>query len=98
MKAVIDLHKFVVASDADGALLFLGAWQRHVEIREAADPGQHGVFDTRPEAQERAAELIRMAEEESPFGCKVPCDDHSRCVGFHPQAWEVRMSVTPAGK
>jgi len=56
------------------------------------------VFDARPEAQERAAELIRMAEEESPFGCKVPCDDHSRCVGFHPQAWEVRMSVTPADK
>lgn len=91
---MIDLRKFVVASNADDALLFLGAWQRHAEIREAAD-GMHGVFDDREAAGEHAAGLIRRAEEESPFGCKVPCDEHSRCVGFHPQVWRVQMSVKP---
>lgn len=91
---MIELRKFVVASNADDALLHLGAWQRHAEIRAAGDE-VCGVFDDREAAGERAAGLIRQAEEESPFGCKVPCDDHSRCVGFHPQVWRVQMSVKP---
>lgn len=84
-----DFPKFVVASDAAGALLYASTWDRHPEIRESVD-----VFDDRREAQDKAAELIRRAEEESPFGCKIPCDEHSRCVKFHPQVWEVRISVT----
>lgn len=89
---MIDLRKFVVASNESDALLDLGAWQRHPEIRK---PDVLPVFDDRQEAMGHAADLIRRAKEESPFGCGVPCDEHSRCVGFNPQVWRVQMSVKP---
>lgn len=90
-----ELRKFVVALDGDDALTMISVWQRHAEIRESfADK----VFDAREAADAALADLVERAEEESPFGCKVPCDDHSRCVGFTPGVYEVTLSVALKSK
>lgn len=87
-----ELRKFVVALGEDDALTTMAIWRRHTEIRESfADR----VFDEREPADAALAAMIKQAEDESPFGCKVPCDEHSRCVGFTPGVWEVALSVTP---
>lgn len=88
---MIELHKYVVASDADDALTFISVWQTHSAFRSASG---NKIFDDADAAQADADGMIQRAEEESPFGCKVPCDEHSRCVGFHPQVWEVRLTIT----
>ncbi len=88
-----ELRKFVVALSDDDALTTMAVWFRHEEIRESF---AERVFDERPAAERAHADLIKRAEDESPFGCKVPCDEHSRCVGFTPQVWEVALSVTLA--
>jgi hypothetical protein len=92
MSGGIEVRKFVVSSDAGSALLHAGAWQRHPEMRDCMTDVIH---DTAAPALAAAADKIRQAEDESPFGCKVPCDEHSRCVGFNPQVWNVRMTVRP---
>lgn len=81
-----------MALSEDDALTTLAVWRRHAEIRESlADK----VFDEREPACTALADMVKRAEDESPFGCKVPCDEHSRCVGFTPGVWEVALSVTP---
>jgi hypothetical protein len=90
---VIDVRKFVVESTEGGALLMLSTWNRHEELRVSLAEGH--IYDDDTTARATCAALIKQAEDESPFGCKVPCDEHSRCVGFDPQVWEVHLSVTP---
>ena len=90
---MIDVHKFVVDSTEGGALLMLSTWNRHEEIRVSLAEGH--IYDDAKAARVACDELIQQAEDESPFGCVVPCDEHSRCVGFNPQVWEVRLSVSP---
>lgn len=92
---MIELHKFVVALDESDALTTMTVWERHESVRVGLTDT---VFSERDDAVKRCAALIKQAEDESPFGCKVPCDEHSRCVGFNPQVWEVRLSVAPVGK
>lgn len=85
-----ELRKFIVALDEDDALTTLAIWRRHLEIRESF---AERVFDERPAAERAHAALVKQAEDESPFGCKVPCDEHSRCVGFTPRVWEVSLTI-----
>lgn len=86
-----ELRKFIVASSEEEAELNLSVWNRHGELREGLS---NRVFDDKGEALKVCADLIRQAEDESPFGCKVPCDQCSRCAGFHPRVWEIRLSVS----
>lgn len=89
---MIKIKKFVVSSEAADALLHAGAWSRHPELRDCMTDIIH---DTAEAAERERASKIRQAEDESPFGCKVPCDEHSRCVGYNPQVWEVTIGVEP---
>lgn len=90
---MIKVRRFVIASSASDALLHAGAWERHPEIRASLEEGH--VFEDAGAARTGLAELIQRVKDESPFGCGVPCDEHSRCAGFDPQVWEVELSITP---
>lgn len=87
---MIELHKFIVASKEKDAVTTLSVWNTHLDMRACLSDT---VFDDWEAAERQCAEKIQRAKDESPFGCGVPCDEHSRCVGFDPKVWEVRLSV-----